>query len=69
MNGAFSYPQVITSGDTGVSSVVNRMNIQFTAVIPLGMADTDVNEAVSQGLNLLAASLMKSAFKAGYAPV
>jgi hypothetical protein len=40
----------------------------MSAVIPQGMPDTDLNEAVSQGLNLLASSLVNGSLKAGFAP-
>lgn len=62
----FQYPTLVTGSD-GRVSVADRLPINITAVIPSGMATADVNEAVSQALNLAATALMKDQFKTGYA--
>jgi hypothetical protein len=54
------------TGTDGITRVVDKAIITSSAVLPLGMASTDVNEAVSQGFNLLVSSLVKSCFQAGY---
>lgn len=63
----FSYPQTVTGGD-GKVSIAYRTNFTLTGSIPQGMTTADVNEAVSQFLNLCASTLVKDSFKAGFAP-
>lgn len=64
---SFTYPSLVT--DSGGKQVVaDRLNISVTAVIPQGMAQSDIDEGASQGLNILASALMKSVLKEGYAP-
>ncbi len=67
VNLKFSYPSLVTGSD-GKVNVADRAIIEISAVIPQGMADADTNEAVSQGLNLAASTLIKSTVKAGFAP-
>lgn len=67
VNAKFSYPSLVTGSD-GKVSVSDRVIIDVSAVIPQGMLDADVNEAVSQGLNLAASTLIKDSVKAGFAP-
>jgi hypothetical protein len=67
MDGSFSYPALVTD-TTGKTQVADRFNMQVTGVIPLGMPDADLNEAVAQALNIFAATLLKDSFKTGYAP-
>lgn len=62
-----SYPSLVTGSD-GKVTVADRVVLSLTGVIPLGMATTDVNEAVSQLLNFSAATLTKDSFKIGFAP-
>lgn len=61
------YPSLVTGSD-GKVSVSDRVIVQISAVIPLGMASVDVNEAVSQLLNVTATTLVKDSFKTGFAP-
>lgn len=68
VNGSYSYPSLVTSTDTGITSVGDRFNLTVSGVIPLNMTDADLAEAVSQSLNLFASTLMKDSFKAGFAP-
>jgi hypothetical protein len=63
----YSFPSLVTGGD-GRTSVSDRMILDVSAVVPLGMNDVDLNEAVSQGLNLLSTTLIKDTVKAGFAP-
>lgn len=64
----YVYPSLVTGSD-GRVSVADQVIIEVNAIVPLGMSDTDVNEAIAQGLNLNASALIKDSFKAGYAPV
>jgi F420-dependent methylenetetrahydromethanopterin dehydrogenase len=64
----FRYPTVVTDG-SGKQSISDTMILTCTGTVPQGMTDTDINEACSQALNLMAATLVKDSFKSGYAPV
>lgn len=64
----FSYPSLYTETTTGRVLVARRLNFSLTASIPVDMPDSDVNEAVYQGFNLLAAALIKDSVASGYAP-
>jgi len=66
VNFQFTYP-VTATGSDGKVYVSNRCNLEITGVMPLDMPDSDLNEAVSQGLNLAAATLTKDQFKSGFA--
>lgn len=63
----FSYPSTITGTD-GKVSVAYRANFQLQGSIPMGMPTTEINEAVSQFLNLCASVLVKDSYKSGFAP-
>lgn len=65
MEGQYVYPTTITGTD-GKISVADKAIFDITAVLPQGMPQTDLDEAVSQCFNLLAATLNKDCFKAGY---
>lgn len=62
------YPQIATDSTTSLTSVVNRIPLTLSMAIPTGVPAATVNEAVSQFANLLASTLVKDSFKAGYAP-
>lgn len=64
----YERPYAIQDSTTTKWSVADRLIIEGTATIPQGMPSTEINEGVSQGCNLLAATLVKSAMKTGYAP-
>jgi hypothetical protein len=64
---AFQYPQTAVASD-GSISVVNLFQSSGSTVVPQGMPQTDVNEAVAQLFNCLASALVKTAHKDGYAP-
>jgi hypothetical protein len=64
----FRYPTTVTDSG-GKQSVSDTAIITISGTFPQGMTDTQLNEAVSQGLNLAAATLVKDSCKAGYAPV
>lgn len=61
------YPTLVTGSD-GKVSVADRCILDATFTVPQGMPDADVNEAVSQMMNLCAATLVKDSIKTGYAP-
>jgi hypothetical protein len=63
----YSYPSLATGSD-GKINVTNRFNLTVSAIVPLGMLDADLNEAVSQSMNMLATQLIKDSFKTGFAP-
>jgi len=67
LDGTFTYPTLATGSD-GKVNVVDRMIINISAVKPKAMIDADVNEAVSQAMNLFGSTLIKDSFKQGYAP-
>lgn len=61
------YPYTVTGSD-GKITVADKVVLQASLLKPLGMPDTDVNEAVSQMLHLMASTLIKDSGKSGYAP-
>lgn len=67
VEGEVVYPTLVTGSD-GRINVADKFILQVNGVIPLGMPSADLNEAVSQSLNLLAATLTKDSFKTGFAP-
>lgn len=62
-----TYPTLVTGSD-GKISVADKVVLTLSGAIPLGMPTTDVNEAVSQLLNVFASVLFKDSFKTGFAP-
>lgn len=64
---ALTYPSLVTGSD-GKVSISDRVVLNLSGVIPQGMVTTDVNEAVSQLLNVAASVLFKDSFKTGFAP-
>jgi hypothetical protein len=66
LEGVFSYPQTATAAD-GSITVVNRGSISFTATVPQSMPQTEINEMIHQGFNLVASSLNKSQGTEGFA--
>nr|QDH91396.1 MAG: hypothetical protein H2BulkLitter11614_000003 [Leviviridae sp.] len=66
---SYSYPSLVTSTDTGTTSVSKRFNVTLSASLPLEMPQTDIDEAAAQLTNLIDSTLIVSVLKAGYAPV
>lgn len=62
-----TYPTLATGTD-GKVNVVDKVIVDCSAIVPLGMVDTDIAEAVSQAFNLFASVLIKDSVKSGYAP-
>jgi hypothetical protein len=46
----------------------DRIIIEGTATVPLGIPPSDINEGIAQGCNVLASALVKSSMQTGYAP-
>lgn len=67
LEGSVVYPTTVTGSD-GKITVADKAIINIGGLIPNGMPTADVNEAVSQAMNLFVATLTKDSFKAGYAP-
>lgn len=67
VEGVFTYPTLVTGSD-GKVNVADKLVLNVSAVVPKGMPDVDVNEAVSQSANLIASALLKDTMKSGYAP-
>jgi hypothetical protein len=63
----FVWPTTVTGSD-GRVSVSDRLPISISAAVPNGMVDTEIAEAISQGMNLLVQTLVKDSFKSGFAP-
>lgn len=53
--------------ENGVTKVADKIIIELNAVVAKGAAAVDVNEAVSQAVNLFASTLSKDSLKSGYA--
>lgn len=67
VEGSYTYPSIVTGTD-GITRVASRMNLNFTAVVPLSTLDVDANEAGAQVANLIANALMKAVLQTGFAP-
>lgn len=59
------YPYTVTGTD-GKIVVADKFTFTASGLVPKAMPDVDVNEAVSQTLNLMASQLFKDQFKSGY---
>ncbi len=68
MEASFQYPEIVTDSVTSVSRVRNRIPVTISAVIPVEVPDSVVNEAVAQAFNLVASALFKSSTSSGFAP-
>jgi len=60
------YPYT-TTGTDGKTYLAEKAIFTGSMVAPQGMPTTDFNEAVAQAMNLLASSLVKQCFQAGFA--
>nr|QDH88716.1 MAG: hypothetical protein H2Rhizo321630_000002 [Leviviridae sp.] len=67
LDATFSWP-VTATGSDGRVTVTDKVPVTLSAAIPLGVADSDVNEAVAQAMNLFASTLFKSSVQSGFAP-
>lgn len=62
-----TYPYT-TVGTDGKTYMAEKAIFTGSFLMPAAMPTVDFNEAVSQGMNLMAATLIKDSFKAGFAP-
>lgn len=68
VDASFVYPQIATDTNTGLTSVVNKVPVTISAVVPAAVPDATVAEAIAQAINLFDSTLFVDSFKAGYAP-
>lgn len=68
LDASFVYRQVATDTGTTITSVVNSLPISLSVARPVDMPDADVNEAISQAMNLFASTLFKDSCKSGFSP-
>lgn len=62
------FPYAVQDSTTTLYSSKDKVLFDGIVTIPQGIPSTHIDEAISQGLNLLAATLVKSSGKAGFAP-
>lgn len=62
----FAYPVTATASD-GKISVVDKPKMRLDIPIPQGMSQTDIDEYISQGLNLFNSVHFRDQVKTGYA--
>lgn len=65
---SFSYPQIYTDANTGLTSVSNKVPVTCSVVVPTSVPDSVISEAIAQAINILDSTLLVDCFKAGYAP-
>lgn len=64
----FVAPYAVQDSTTTLYSAKDRVVLEVTATVPQAIPSTAIGEAVYQGLNLCAATLVKQSFDGGYAP-
>lgn len=62
-----TWPYTVTGSD-GKIAVAEKAILSTSFLLPSNMPLSEINEAVSQALNLMATTLVKDAHKEGYAP-
>lgn len=62
----YTYPALAVGSD-GKINVADKAILEVNVLLPQSMPDSDINEFVSQGLNLAASTLYKNCAKVGYA--
>lgn len=60
----FTYPSLVTS-TSGAVTVADKAILSVSAILPNNMAQSDLDEFVAQGTNLVASPLIVSALKTG----
>lgn len=58
------FPQAYTESTTGLVKVANVLPASFNIVVPSSMPQAQIDEAVSQTVNLLASTLFRDCLKA-----
>lgn len=64
-----AFPYAVQDSTTTLFSAKDRVVVSGVITLPQAIPASSLNEAVAQGMNLLASALVKSAMQAGYAPV
>ena len=64
----FVAPYAVQDSTTTLYSAKDRVVFDGVVTIPQGIPSAQINEAVYQGLNILAATLVKQSGASGYAP-
>lgn len=64
----FVAPYAVQDTTTTLYSAKDRVVFDGIVTVPQGLPASEINEAVYQGLNLLAAALVKQSAASGYAP-
>lgn len=64
----FVFPYATQDSTTTLYSAKDRVVAEGIVTIPQGIPAVNINEAIAQGLNLLASSLVKQSGQSGYAP-
>lgn len=62
------FPYAVQDSTTTLFAAKDRCVFNGVFTMPQGIPSSNLNEAAAQGLNLLAAALIKSAVNSGYAP-
>lgn len=65
-NGKVVFP--ITRTINTVETVVDKVILDFSCIVPNALSDVEINEAVSQSLNLVVAAAIAASIKAGTSP-
>jgi len=63
----FNYPVIFTDTTTGIQSVRSVVSISAVAQLPQNVAQTDLTNAVTIGVNTLASALIKECLITGFA--
>jgi len=64
----FVAPYAVQDTTTTLYSAKDRVVFDGVVTIPQGLPSTEINEAIYQGLNLLASTLVKQSGASGYSP-
>lgn len=64
-----SFPYAVQDSTTTLYSAKDKVVYSGVITMPQAIPISSLNEAAAQGLNLLAATLIKQSVQAGYAPV
>lgn len=66
---AVKYMAPVVRTIEGQEVVVASIPMSLDAVLPNGLTDSEITEAVEQGMNLFASTLIRQSIALGYAPV
>lgn len=62
------FPSTVVNTTTGVTEAIGKVVFEGSFAIPQMIPQADIDEAVSQLSNMFSSVLMRSCFKAGFAP-